>query len=97
MRPLQSEKSSGLGANHQAIALGATLSAKTGATLGFARLLVELANADFLLNAAALNEFPEPTDSFLSCLFVTQCQLNHAELPFYTIDSERRRRAHSRG
>ena len=90
MRSLQSEKSPKLGADHQPVALGATLSAKTGATLGFARLLVELANADFLLDAAALNEFPKPTDSLLSRLFVTKCQLNHAELHFYTIDSERR-------
>jgi hypothetical protein len=29
----------------------------------------------------------------LSRLFVTQCQLNHAELPFVTIDSECRQRA----
>ena len=84
-------------ADHQAITLGATLSAKASTTLRLTRLLIELANADFLLDAAALDELPEPTDSLLGRLFVTQCQLNHAELPFYTIESERRQRALSRG
>ncbi len=83
-------------ADHQAITLGATLSPQAGATLGLTRLLVEFANADFLLDAAALNELPKPTDSLLGRLFVTQCQLNHAELPFVHIESECRLRAQKR-
>lgn len=74
-------------ADHQAIALGATLGTQAGATFGLARLLIEFANADFLLDAATFNELPKPTDSLLGRLFVTQCQLNHAEWPFFTIDS----------
>jgi hypothetical protein len=80
-------------ADHQAITLSATLGPQAGATLSLARLLIEFANADFLLDAAALNELPKPTDSLLGRLFVTQCQLNHAELPFFTIDSGCRQRA----
>lgn len=66
--------------------MSATLGAKAGATLRLARLLVELANADFLLDPATLYQLPKPTDSLLGRLFVTQCQLNHAELPFVRID-----------
>ena len=66
--------------------MSATLGAKAGATLRLARLLVELADADFLLDPATLYQLPKPTDSLLGRLFVTQCQLNHAELPFVRID-----------
>lgn len=67
---------------HQAIATGPALGAKFGATFCLARLFVKLADANLFLNTATFHQFPEPTDRFLSRLFVAQSQLNHARLPF---------------
>ena len=49
----------------------AALGAKAGAALGFARLLVEFADANLFLDAAALDELAEAADGFLSRFFVT--------------------------
>jgi hypothetical protein len=67
---------------HEAIATGATLGAKACAAAGLARLLVELANANFFLDAATLNQLPESPDGFLRRLFVTQSQLDHEAIAF---------------
>ncbi|QDS99750.1 hypothetical protein HG15A2_30800 [Adhaeretor mobilis] len=63
----------------ETLATGAAGSAETSAALGFAGLLVEFANTDFLLNAASLNQFSESANRFLRCFFVSQRQLNHSK------------------
>jgi hypothetical protein len=67
---------------HEAVATGAALGAKTGTATGLARLLVEFADANLFLDAAALDQLPEPSDGFLRRLFVTQSQLNHEAIAF---------------
>lgn len=56
---------------HEAFAAGAALGAELRAALGFAGFFVELANADFLLDAAALDELAEAADRLLSGFFVS--------------------------
>jgi hypothetical protein len=55
----------------EAFAAGATLGAKTSPTLGFAGLLVELADPHFFLDSAPLDQFAEASDSLLSRLLVS--------------------------
>ena len=80
---MQAERTNRLGGRtHEAVASGATLRAKACTTASLAGLLVELANADLFLDAAALDQLPKSPDRFLSGLFVTQCQLNHEGVAF---------------
>ena len=55
----------------EAIATGASLSAKAGPALGFAGLLVELAHSHFLLDPAPLDQLAETANSLLGCLLVS--------------------------
>ena len=53
------------------IAAGAALSAQTGPALGFAGLLVELADPHFFLDPASLDQFAEAADGLLGRLLVS--------------------------
>ncbi len=53
------------------------LGAKSSASLGLARLLVELTNSNFLLNAAAFHQLAESAHGLLCCLSFAKCKLNH--------------------
>jgi hypothetical protein len=61
----------------EAFAAGASLGAKSGPTLDFARLFVELANSHFLFDAASLDQLSKAADSLLGRFFVSQRQLYH--------------------
>lgn len=74
---------------HHPFTACAALSAKAGAAFGLARLFVEFPHSDFFLDAATLNQLSKPPDSLLGRLFVTQSQLDHAELPFVLMNCGR--------
>lgn len=63
-------KKTGLGGavHHEPFAARAALGPQASATLGFARLFVEFADANFLLDTAAFHQFAEAADCFLSRL-----------------------------
>lgn len=59
------------------------LSSQASTTLCLAGLLVEFANAHFLLDAAPLDKFSETSNGLLGGLFLSQCQLNHIDSCFF--------------
>ena len=56
----------GLATEHPRAA-GSAFGAKSGAAIGFARLLIVLATSHFLFDSTAFDEFPESSDCFLNC------------------------------
>jgi hypothetical protein len=73
----EASSASALATRHEPLAPSTSLSPQAGASLRFARLLVKLADPNFLLDAAAFHQFAEATNRLLSRFSFAKRKLNH--------------------